>query len=197
MKTSIFALTISSAAAFSPIVKNTNTVMQLSTTTQLNLGYISGPEGGLKHKPFGAPGHFETIGSQSAAGREVINGEEIHEERSSYASTTNYHHFSGEIGFDSGSTQYRRAYTPANEPHSSVYEPFVAHSSTGAGDHDLQPSSSVSPAYVQEQKTPEFVPHSSTGAGGHDSPQPAMISSAPGSVAGPVKTFAPGSWSPH
>ena len=168
--------------------------MQSSTTTQLSLGYISGPEGGLKHKPFGAPGHFETIGSQSAAGREVINGEEIHEERSSYASTTNYQHFSGEVGFDSGCTQYRRAYTPANEPHSSVYEPFVPHSSTGAGDHDLHPAQRT---YVQEQKTPEFVPHSSTGAGGHDSPQPAMISSAPGSVAGPVKTFAPGSWSPH
>ena len=139
MKTPIFALTISSAAAFSPVIKNTN-YMQSSTTTQLSLGYISGPEGGLKHKPFGAPGHFETIGSQSAAGREVINGEEIHEERSSYASTTNYQHFSGEVGFDSGCTQYRRAYTPANEPHSSVYEPFVPHSSTGAGDHDLHPA---------------------------------------------------------
>jgi len=197
MKTSIFALTISLAAAFSPQVKKTNTVMQLSTTTQLNLGYISGPEGGLKHKSFGAPGHFETIGSQSAAGREVINGEEIHEERSSYALATNYQHVSGEIGYDSESTQYRRAYTPANEPHSSVYEQFVPHSSTGAGDHDLQPSTDTTSAYIQEQKTPEFVPHSSTGAGGHDSPQPAMISSAPGSVAGPVKTFAPGSWSPH
>ena len=102
MKTSILALTLSSAAAFSPVVKNTKHNMQSSTITELSLGHISGPEGGLKHKPFGAPGHFETIGSQSSAGREVTNGEEIHEGRSSYASTTNYHHFSGEIGFDSG-----------------------------------------------------------------------------------------------
>jgi len=195
MKKFIVSLTLSSAAAFSPVVKKANTVMQLSTTTQLNLGCISGPEGGLKHKPFGAPGHFETIGSQSDAGRQVINGEEIHEERSSYASATNYQHVSGEIGYDRGSTQYRRAYTPANEPHSSLYEPFVPHSSTGAGDHDLQPSSAS--ASASGTQIPEFVPHSSTGAGGHDSPQPAMISSAPGSVAGPVKTFAPGSWSPH
>ena len=195
MKTSIFALAVSSAAAFSSVIKNTNTILQ--STTQLSLGYISGPEGGLKHKPFGAPGHFETIGSQSAAERQVINGEEIHEDRSSYATATNFQHFSGEIGFDSGCTQYQRAYTPANEPHSSVYEPFVPHSSTGAGDHDLQPSISFASASSSGEHIPEFVPHSSTGAGGHDSPQPAMISSAPGSVAGPVKTFAPGSWSPH
>jgi len=64
MKTSIFTLTISSAAAFSPVAKNT-----VQSTTQLNLGYISGPEGGLKHKPFGSPGHFETIGDKSDAGR--------------------------------------------------------------------------------------------------------------------------------
>jgi len=63
MKTSVLAVTISSAAAFSPVAKNT------VSTTQLNLGYISGPEGGLKHKPFGSPGHFETIGDKSYAGR--------------------------------------------------------------------------------------------------------------------------------
>ena len=125
MKTSIFALTISSAAAFSPVAKNTQ------STTQLNLGYISGPEGGLKHKPFGSPGHFETIGDKSdagrtadynaaslahkpfgapghfetfgdksAAGREVTNGEEIHHGRSSYAPVKNYQHVCGEIGYE-------------------------------------------------------------------------------------------------
>ena len=126
MKTSIFALTISSAAAFSPVAKNT-----VQSTTQLNLGYISGPEGGLKHKPFGspghfetfgdksdagrtadynaaslahkpfgAPGHFETFGDKSAAGREVTNGEEIHHGRSSYAPVKNYQHVCGEIGYE-------------------------------------------------------------------------------------------------
>ena len=44
-----------------------------TTTTQLSLGYISGPEDGLKHKPFGSPGHFETIGGTSDAGQEVIH----------------------------------------------------------------------------------------------------------------------------
>ena len=125
MKTSVFALTISSAAAFSPVAKNT------VSTTQLSLGYISGPEGGLKHKSFGSPGHFETIGGtsdagrtadynaaslahkpfgspghietfgdKSAAGREVINGEEIHHGRSTYAPVKNYQHVCGEIGYE-------------------------------------------------------------------------------------------------
>ena len=65
----ILLLGCSISEAFTP----SSSVSIKSTTTQLSLGYISGPEDGLKHKPFGSPGHFETITGTSNAGREVIH----------------------------------------------------------------------------------------------------------------------------
>jgi len=61
----ILLLGCSISEAFTP----SSSVSVKSTTTQLKLGYISGPEDGLKHKPFGSPGHFEIIGGKSDAGR--------------------------------------------------------------------------------------------------------------------------------
>lgn len=150
MKLSLLpAFALSSAAAFAPVKINP----QQSTTTVLFSGaVVSGHDIRGARSTF-APGHFETIGSKSSAGRSPTDGESVREARATYAPfdiESGRVGQLGEIGFDSGG-QYRRQYTPASgtyvQPH--ISEEFVPHSSTGAGAHypvAVSSSSSTGPA---------------------------------------------------
>ena len=63
---------------------------------------------------------------------DTVNGHDVRGARSSYAKATNYHFVTGEIGFDGTP---RRQVNAASGPYVQQ-SAFVAHSSTGAGNHD-------------------------------------------------------------
>ena len=182
MKTSVFALTISSAAAFSPVAKNTQ------STTQLNLGYISGPEGGLKHKPFGSPGHFETFGGTSDAGRTA-----------DYNAASLAHKPFGAPGHfetygdksDAGRTADYNAASLAHKPFGSPghIETFGDKSAAGRevinGEEIHHGRSTYAPVKNYQHVCGE-IGYEETGSSS------AMVSSS-----SPAQSFAPGSWSPN
>lgn len=111
-----------------------------------------------------AAGHIQTIGGGRGApdaGRSVVDGDEVRDERSCYAPFGGRGSALGEIGYD-GSP--RRAYVPASGGYRMPKVSVMSGTSTeftpphgGGGGHS---------------DVPAFVPHSSTGAGGHSPAAP-------------------------
>ena len=201
MKLSILAVTISSAVAFAPSA----TMHSTKSTTIL---HATGRERGMETSF--APGHFDTIGSfgRLDAGRSQMDG---HEARSLHGSFAPGHFqtiTTGNAFADTGRKQIDGH--EARSLHGS-FAPGHFETVQGGGaantyqgldrgqrERQYSPSSGAHVSAYGNEFTnvnpPTIVPHSHEG---HESTSVNMISAAPGSVAGPAKTFAPGSWKPN
>lgn len=79
----LLAASLAVTAAFAPAARNVPGGTATATTTVLR-GAVSGED--VRHaRPMFAPGHFETHGAKSSAGREQISGEDVRHARPKFA----------------------------------------------------------------------------------------------------------------